>query len=421
MSQAVPSVRSRSIRVALGATALVALAYLAVAIGVVAITTADLTRQVDAGLVDALDRLEHEPPPAGEPFPAPPPRRPFGPETLVWTVAPDGTISATNSSAVLPEGYEQTTTPQTVTIGGTEVRIAGADVGPFHVVVGWTMENVAQARSTIIVAELIITPILLLVVFLGAVVIGRRVASPVELARRRQLEFTADASHELRTPLSVIEAQTSLALTQDRTGDWYRGAFARVDRESRRMRRLLDDLLWLARFDASRGLPDAEPVDLGVLAGQAADRFAIVAEARRVALSVVVDPGSHVVTAPPEWLDRLLGVLLDNAIRYSPEGGTVAISVAGDGARASVTVDDNGPGIPPEERGRIFDRFHRATDAPGGAGLGLSIADAIVHATNGRWKIGSSPPGGASMSVSWSRSLSNGRRDLAQPSAADVP
>jgi signal transduction histidine kinase len=75
-----------------------------------------------------------------------------------------------------------------------------------------------------------------------------------------------------------------------------------------------------------------------------------------------------------------------------------------------LTVDDSGPGIPPQERDRVFDRFHRATDAPGGAGLGLAIADAIVHATGGRWAIGVSPAGGASVSASWPRSVS-GRRE----------
>ena len=407
MSQAIPSVRSTSIRVALVATALVAAAYLAIAVAVVLLATTDLTRQIDAGLAEALDRVGRQPPPpSGQPFAAPPPRQPFGPETLLWTVSADGSVASTNSAAVLPDQYLQVTEPRTVSVGGTDVRIAGTSVGSSHVVVGRTMESVSQARSTIVVAELVIAPFLLLIVFLGAVTIGRRVAEPIELARRRQMEFTADASHELRTPLSVIEAQTSLALAQERDDAWYRSAFARVDTESQRMRRLLDDLLWLARFDAARGVPTAEPVDLGVLAEQAADRFGIVAEARRLTLSVTASPGTNVVSAPPEWLDRLFGVLLDNACRYSPEGGRVVVSVMSEGGRVSMTVDDSGPGIPPEQRVRIFDRFHRATDTPGGAGLGLSIADAIVRATNGRWKIGSSADGGASMSVSWPRALS---------------
>jgi len=246
-------------------------------------------------------------------------------------------------------------------------------------------------------------------VFLGAVAIGRRVATPIEQARVRQMEFTADASHELRTPLSVIEAHTSLALASERSVEWYRNAFSRIDRESQRMRRLLDDLLWLARFDVAQGQPHAEPIDLAVLAAQNADRFGIVAQNRKLALTVEVSPGATVITAPPEWLDRLLGTLLDNACKYSPEGGSVRVTVAPDGPRVRLSVDDSGPGIPEEERPRIFDRFHRATSAAtnkaGGAGLGLAIADSIVRATNGRWRIAASPSGGASMSVSWPRTF----------------
>src|SRR3954451_13683099 len=112
------------------------------------------------------------------------------------------------------------------------------------------------------------------------------------------------------------------------------------------MRRLLDDRLWLARFDATQGQPNAEPVDVGILAAQTVDRFGIVAQNRHLALSLESAPGSNVVTAPPEWLDRLLGTLLDNACKYSPDGGTVTVTVTPDGPRIRLTVEDSGPGIP---------------------------------------------------------------------------
>ncbi len=286
------------------------------------------------------------------------------------------------------------------------MRIAGAPAGDDHIVVAQNLDSVSQAQSTLILAELLIGPILLLIVFVGAVAIGRRVAAPIERASRRQLEFTADASHELRTPLSVIEAHTSLALAQDRSEAWYRDAFGRVDLESKRMRRLLDDLLWLARFDATSSPPNVEPIDIGVLATQTADRFGVVAEARHLHLDVRVPSESLVINAPPEWLDRLLGVLLDNACKYAPDGGTVTVSVVPEKARIGLVVDDTGPGIPEDERARIFDRFHRASEEGGGAGLGLAIADAIVRATNGRWRVETAPGGGARMAVSWERAFS---------------
>jgi signal transduction histidine kinase len=393
--------RRASIRVALAATGLVAVAYLLVALAVVAIVTQDLTGQIDRRLADSLSHVPRQPFPSGGQFEPPPGNRPFGPILLSWTVKGDGTVIASATTPALPAAYAAATVPQTVTIDGTEMRIAGAAAGPDHVVLGQTLDAVSQAQSTVVLAELVIGPILLLIVFLGAVAIGRRVAAPIERARQRQLAFTADASHELRTPLAVIEAHTSLALTQDRTVAWYRTAFDRVDRESKRMHRLLDDLLWLARFDAAKAPPSVEPVDLGVLAAQTVDRFSAVAEARGLRLHVAGSDDGLVVGAPPEWLDRLVGVLLDNACKYSAEGGAVAVSVAASAGRVSLVVDDAGPGIPEADRERIFDRFHRATEAQGGAGLGLAIADAIVRATGGRWQVGSSPAGGARMAVSW--------------------
>jgi two-component system, OmpR family, sensor histidine kinase CiaH len=397
-------VRRRSIRVAATATALVAVAYLLVSVAVVAIVTRNLTAQIDGRLVDTLRHVPHERFPGGGHFESPPPDRPFGPVLLVWTVKADGTVVTAATNPALPTALRHVADPTTAVIDGTELRIAGTAAGDDHVVVALTTDSVAQAQSTVLLAELLIGPILLLLVFAGAVTIGRRVAAPIELARRRQLEFTADASHELRTPLSVIEAHTSLALTQSRSAEWYRTAFERVDRESKRMRRLLEDLLWLARFDDTHLEPGMEPVDLGLLAAQTADRFGVVAEARHLRLETRVPDESLVVTAPPEWLDRLIGVLLDNACRYSPDDGSVIVSVGAERGRIVLTVDDSGPGIPEGERERIFDRFHRASEQAGGAGLGLSIADAIVRTTNGVWRIGSSPLGGARMSVSWSRS-----------------
>jgi two-component system, OmpR family, sensor histidine kinase CiaH len=403
----VPGVRAASIRVVLMATAMVGAAYLLVAVAVVLIVTRNLTSQLDADLADALRHIGTQPehPSGPDGYETPGPRTPFGRQVFTWTIHTDGTVNSIDASTVLPAEYRQASDPQTVTIASEPVRIAGAAVRDEYVVVGERAGSVSETQSNLVLAELLIGPILLAAVFFGAVAIGRRVAAPIEHARQRQLEFTADASHELRTPLSVIEAQTSLALSQDRPLEWYRRAFTQVDAESKRIRRLVEDLLWLARFDSMSGRPDAEPVDVGVLAAQTVDRFAIVAEAHHLHLDVHAGAGTNIVTVPPEWLDRLLGVLLDNACKYSPEGGSVSVAVVSESGRTRLTVDDSGPGIPVDERGRIFDRFHRATDKQGGSGLGLAIADAIVRATNGRWRIGVSPAGGASMSVTWPRSF----------------
>jgi len=415
-------VHAAAARVALATAAIVAVVYTIIAVVVALIVTSHLTSDIDGRLSSSIRRISAEPlrPLLRGGYPVLPGGSRFGPPLIIWTISPIGEVTSTDTSAILPDGDRGVKGPTTISVGGTDVRVAGAPVGDNYVVVGQTTESVAQARSTVVLAELIVGPILLGIVFLGALSIGRRVGTPIEQARQRQMEFTADASHELRTPLSVIEAQTSLALAQDRDAAWYRTAFRRIDVESKRIRRLVEDLLWLARFDATSAQPNAEHVDVAVLAAQAVDRFAGVAESRRIRLGVTSGGGMHIVTAPPEWLDRLLGVLLDNACKYSPEGGRVDVVVAEEGNRVRLAVEDSGPGIPDEERSRIFDRFHRATDRAGGAGLGLAIGDAVVRASGGRWDIGTSSAGGASMAVMWPRALP-GARETPRRAAASSP
>jgi signal transduction histidine kinase len=382
----------------------VAVVYLVAAVAVAAIVTGNLTAQIDDRLHGAVENFTRQAPRPELPGP-PPGDRPFGPTLLVWAVRQDGTVVSGTSGVELPAAAATLDGLATMSVGGASVRLLGVAVENGRIVVGQTLDPVDQARGNIVTAEVAIGLVLIAVIFLGAVAVGWRVAAPIEQARQRQLEFTADASHELRTPLAVIEAQTSLALAQPRDAEWYRRGFERISTEARRMRRLVDDLLWLARFDATTHGPAPEPVDLGILAGLAVDRFAALAETRRLHLALEAGGGSHVVRAPAEWLDRLLGVLLDNACKYAPEAGSVRVVVNDEGGRVRLAVDDSGPGIPPEERERIFDRFRRATSSAGGAGLGLAIADAIVRATGGRWRVGTSPQGGASLAVTWPRAL----------------
>ena len=402
-------VRSGAQRVALAATGIVAALYLLIAVTVVLIVTHNLTSNVDGTLSTWLTSMAADRKTVTRGFPGPHGGPQLGDAPVLWWMwHPDGNFSDSSveaQSVKLPVSPSSITSAQTITVSGIPLRVMGGRVGDDWAVVGQSMSSVGQARTNLIQAELLIGPVLLVVVFLGALAIGRRVAAPIEQARRRQMDFTANASHELRTPLAVIQAQTSLALSQPRDQDWYQRAFTRVNQESQRMRRLVDDLLWLARFEAMPHSDRAEPVDVGVMAQQAVDRFATVAEARHQRLSVRLSGDSHVIAASAEWLDHLVGVLLDNACKYTPEQGTIDVRVAVEGSRIKLVVDDSGPGIPQEQRGAIFDRFRRATDQAGGAGLGLAIADAVVRATNGRWEVGTSPAGGASMAVTWPRML----------------
>ena len=206
-----------------------------------------------------------------------------------------------------------------------------------------------------------------------------------ERARRRQLEFTADASHELRTPLSVIEAEVGLALNVKRSAPEYRRALEQIAGESKRLRHIVEDLLWLARLDSLPSAPPTGAVDVASVVNVCADRFRAIGDRRGITISVI-DKGAAppIVFAPAEWLDRLVSVLLDNACRYANDKGQVHVTVSAEGERVALVVDDSGPGISEEDREHIFQRFHRASAVPGGAGLGLSIADAVVRATGGQ-------------------------------------
>ncbi|HLH47045.1 MAG TPA: HAMP domain-containing sensor histidine kinase [Acidimicrobiales bacterium] len=343
---------------------------------------------------------------------------------FVWRTGVTGATSSASSGAPPLPGRAWSPGPVSLDVAGVPFRFDAAPSPSGWVVVGTSIAQIARVPADLVEPEVLVGALLAAAIYAGALVVGLRASAPLEEATRRQTEFTADASHELRTPLSVIEAEVALALSRPRRVAEYRETLERVAAEGRRLRGIVDDLLWLARADAEPAGSPLEPVDLAATAAACAARFAAVAEARGVALRVEPPTGEPVlVTATPALLERLVGVLVDNACRHAGSEGTVRVLVESAGGRAVLRVEDSGPGIPPAERARIFDRFHRATDAPGGTGLGLAIADSVVRTTGGTWSIGHAPLGGASMEVSWRRVPGGARasRRRSGGSAAAVP
>ena len=216
-----------------------------------------------------------------------------------------------------------------------------------------------------------------------------------EGALARQREFVADASHELRTPLTSILANLEL-LEASLSGDDAETAVAAL-RSSRRMRRLVGDLLLLARADAGReGLRDH--VQLAEIAREAA------AEAAPVAVDheLVLDLPEHgpVIDGVADDLHRLALNLIENALVHTPPGTTVTVRVGEAAGQAVLEVEDSGPGIPPEARERIFDRFVRGQgETGGGSGLGLAIVRAVALRHDGGVEVGSGATGGARFTV----------------------
>jgi two-component system, OmpR family, sensor kinase len=332
-----------------------------------------------------------------------------------------------------PMGFSETALP-----GAGKVRLyvkeAESGFEPIRLAVGTPLGPDARARDDVLDAFLAAGAIGLLVALLGGGLIASRVVAPLrrmasvaaqvdagdlgsrmgEVARRdeigvlarsfdhmldrlqdafdRQNAFVADASHELRTPLTVIRGQLEvLGMDDAPSADDVR----RVERVTRtevdRMSRLVDDLLVLARADREEFLR-REPIDLPAFLEETLDGMRPTAD-RRFELTPVPP---IVLDADPDRLAQALRNLLANAIAHTAAGGLVRLGCDDSAGRIRLTVDDDGPGIPAEQRERVLDRFHRLDQRRGrGAGLGLAIVHAIAAAHGGTLQIEDSLAGGA--------------------------
>jgi signal transduction histidine kinase len=409
-----------ALRVATAATIAAAVVYLLLIIGVLTMVSHKLVHETDARLADQLHNA------SGVSLAQLATRATSGPDTddapvYLWRFTPANRLAAATAGApVLPVKAASANQrfPRTVPVDGRQFRFDEFTLADgSRLFAGESLVQEHHIRSVISTSALLVSPVMLAGVFASAFVIGRQAAKPVEQARKRQLEFTADASHELRTPLSVMQAEVGLALATNRTASGYRDALERIARESQRLHRIVDDLLWLARFDSEPPLPHPELVDVTAVVRQCAARFEPVLRSKDMTLTLETDDGQAQIVAAPDGIDRLVGVLFDNATRYAGAGGHVVVRIECPPGHVALTVADDGPGIPATERARLFDRFHRIDAIAGstgqGAGLGLAIADAVVRSSNGHWTVGESALGGASMTITWPRprrSPSSGNR-----------
>lgn len=211
--------------------------------------------------------------------------------------------------------------------------------------------------------------------------------------------FTADASHELRNPLATLQNTIDVTLEQPRTSEEHVRVLASLGEEVNRLRLLVNDLLLLARADAGAVKLRRDPLSLDQLVGIQVNAHQTQAEAKGIALAF--ESQSPVEFEGDErWLHQLLGNLLDNALKFTAEGGRVRVSLADDPEWIRLTVRDTGPGIPTEDLSRIFDRFFRSDPSRSqfsvpGIGLGLSIAGWIAKMHGGEIQVSNHPEGGA--------------------------
>jgi two-component system heavy metal sensor histidine kinase CusS len=205
----------------------------------------------------------------------------------------------------------------------------------------------------------------------------------LESAVKRLSQFTADASHELRTPIALIRTTAELTLRRERSPYTYREALTEIVAESERTGRLIEDLLLLARADAGLPALPLENVELTPLVRDICEQGQVLAGARQLEIATDLPEEPVFVKANDPALRRLLLLLVDNAVKYTPAGGRITVSVGQDAAGATLAVRDTGIGIPDSALPHVFERFYRADDSrnrdAGGAGLGLSIAKWIAE------------------------------------------
>ncbi|WP_126446157.1 heavy metal sensor histidine kinase [Sulfuricystis multivorans] len=209
--------------------------------------------------------------------------------------------------------------------------------------------------------------------------------SRLEESFQRLADFSSNLAHELRTPISNLLTQTQVMLSRARSADEYCDVLASNAEEFERLSRMISDMLFLAKADNNQIIPNLEPVDLAEEVHSLLEYYEILAEEKRLHLSV---SGNGVVNGDRLMLRRAISNLLSNAIRHTPEDGSIAIRIHdSDQERVGLSVENSGPAIPPEHLERLFDRFYRADSARNrtteGAGLGLAITRSILRAHGG--------------------------------------
>ena len=337
----------------------------------------------------------------------------------LWAIlSPNGTVLAVSQAAIndfpitaIANQVSGEADVRTVLIGAVEYRLmtlpvrhpeAGPD-GPLlgYVQVAGRLDIADAQQASLLTTLLIFGGLGLAAALLVAVLVTRRVLAPIAAAANRERGMVAKASHELRTPASVILSSAEILEREGLVKPAGRDLLRGIAEESQRLGRLSADLLTLVKDragEASQHL-NLVPGDVSEVARSAADRAAIMATQREC--SIVTEISARPLSAAID-ADRLLQLLLnlvENAIRHSPPGGRITIGAASNSGHAELWVDDEGLGIPEDERELVFDPFYRSprdrSSRDGGSGLGLAIARSIAVAHGGTLTAESSPAGGA--------------------------
>jgi heavy metal sensor kinase len=238
----------------------------------------------------------------------------------------------------------------------------------------------------------------------------------VEQSVGEMRQFSAALAHELRTPLAILRGEAELALTRTPSAAERERLVSQID-EYDRLTRLINQILTLARAEAGEISLARQPVDLAALGSDVVEQIEPVAAARGITLTCHIVPAVSV-EGDAGWLARLLLILLDNAIKFTPQGGRIAVAVSSANGMAQVSIADSGIGIAPEAMPRVFERFYRADASRSrqtdGAGLGLALAKWIAESHAATIDVTSTPGGGSTFTVTL-RTLSDRDGAAARP------
>jgi len=228
---------------------------------------------------------------------------------------------------------------------------------------------------------------------LASLYLSTRSIRPVELSIQQQRAFVAAASHELRTPVAAIRANAEVL--SDAPLDDFTPYLNAITQEGERMSHLVSDLMDLARSDAGELQVYQEDIDVSDIANRAVSLLRPLADQRRHRLELELE--NALCRADSDRLCQVLVILLDNAIRYTPEAGVIRVSSGKEGQQVFLQVADNGPGIPDVLKKQVFERFFRidASRSSSGFGLGLSVASQLMGQMHGTIRLTDAPWGGS--------------------------
>jgi signal transduction histidine kinase len=388
----------------------------ATAITAIRVLDAEVDRALDASNAALIARFESLVPPSssgGDGGEESEERPPAESDTFHLFLGPDGSLAANPGQVPLGDLPDATAVAaaresgrdvRTVRSGGSEVRLLTVAALHDGEIAGFLQSGFVLTLHDRQLATIILTIVIVgLLGLLGAAVVTLvvvdRALVPIRAAFETERRFIADASHEIRTPAAIIRASAEVLEREDLVTKPGRPLVADVVAEADRLGRLVDDLLALDASDRGSLSLDRRGVDLRDLVATTTARVGLLAAERGVTMTGPGPGAAIVVDVDPDRVVQALVVLLDNATRHAPEGGDVVVSLARSGSHAEVVVDDSGPGIPEDERERIFEPFARLPGPVGrrgsGSGLGLAIARRIADLHGGSLVVGDAPSGGA--------------------------